>query len=45
MTVEKLSVARAIFDSREYIAVKVAEGLEVSCVTLYRHLAAECPAC
>jgi DNA invertase Pin-like site-specific DNA recombinase len=45
MTPEKLSVARTMYDSRQHTSAKIAEVLEVSRATLYRHLAAEPPAC
>lgn len=45
MTAEKLSVARAMYDSREHTTAKIAEVLGVSRATLYRHLAVARPVC
>ena len=45
MSAEKLSMARAMYESREHTTAKIAEVLGVSRATLYRHLGGERSAC
>ena len=43
MSAERLTVARAMYDSHEHTTAKIAEVLGVSRATLYRHLGASQP--